>query len=344
MEGFSFSPEDVEELRAAHRSVRDKRHAYRINAVILLGTGWTEQEVAEALLLDPDTLRRYVARYRSGGVDQLLKLEYRGGVPKLTADQQAHLDEHLSQQTYLRVADIVSYLQATFRVRYSVHGLTDLLHRMGFVYKKPKVVPGKADAQAQREFVQEYETLKQNKGPDDPIYFMDAVHPQHNTVAACGWIKRGVEKPIPSNTGRQRLNINGAIHLDKMQAVTRTDLSINAQSTIDLFKQIQRKHRKAATIYVICDNARYYRSKLVQAFLETAKIKLVFLPPYSPNLNLIERLWKYFRKQVMHNRYYERFEDFKAACLTFFANIPKHKQALKQLLTKNFHIIQRTAP
>jgi len=344
MEGFSLSPEDVEELRAAHRSVRDKREADRLKAIILLGTGWTEREVAEALLLDPDTLRRYVGRYRAGGVDQLLKLEYRGSVPKLTADQHAQLDEHLSHKTYLQVSDIVSYIQATFRVQYSVNGLTDLLHRMGFVYKKPKVVPGQADADAQRKFVREYETLKQNKGPDDPIYFMDAVHPQHNTTAACGWIKRGVEKQIPSNTGRQRINLNGAIHLDKMQAVTRIDPSINAQSTIDLFKQIQRKHPKAATIHVICDNARYYRSKLVQTFLETAKIKLVFLPPYSPNLNLIERLWKYFRKQVMHNRYYKRFEDFKAACLTFFDNIPKHKQALRQLLVENFHIIQRTAP
>lgn len=344
MEGFRLCPEEVEELRAAHRSVRDKRHAYRINAVILLGSGWTEREVAEALRLDPDTLRRYVGRYRAGGVERLLELAYRGGVPKLTGDQHAQLDEHLSQQTYLRVADIVSYIQTTFSVTYSVHGLTDLLHRMGYVYKKPKVIPGKADADAQREFLEQYETLKKNKGSDDPIYFMDAVHPQHNTTAACGWIKRGVEKPIPSNTGRQRININGAIHLEKMQAVTRVDPSINAQSTIDLFKQIQRKHRQAEVIYVICDNARYYRSKLVQAFLETAKIKLIFLPPYSPNLNLIERLWKYFRKQVLYNRYYQRFEDFKTACLTFFANIPKHKQALRQLLTENFQIIQPTAP
>ena len=99
-------------------------------------------------------------------------------MPKLTADQQAQLDTHLSQQTYLRVADIASYLDATFSVQYSVHGLTDLLHRMGFVYKKPKVVPGKAEAEAQHAFLSKYETLKQNKGPDDPIYFMDAVHPQ----------------------------------------------------------------------------------------------------------------------------------------------------------------------
>jgi transposase len=343
MKGFSLTPEDVEELRSAHRSVRDKRHAYRINAIILLGTGWTEQEVSDALLLDPDTLRRNVSRYQSGGVDQLLMLEYRGSVPKLTAAEQTQLNEHLLQQTYLRVADIASYIQDTFSIEYSVNGLTDLLHRMGFVYKKPKVVPGKANADAQRAFLDEYETLKQNKGRHDPIYFMDAVHPQHNTVAACGWIKRGVEKQIPSNTGRQRINMNGAINIEKMQAVTRIDETINAESTVDLFKQIQRKHRKAETIYIICDNARYYRSKLVQAFIQTAKIQLVFLPPYSPNLNLIERLWKYFRKQVMYNRYYERFEDFKSACLTFFENIPKHKQALRKLLTENFQIIEQIA-
>jgi len=343
MKGFSLSPEDVEELRLAHRSVRDKRHAYRINAVILLGTGWTEQEVSEALLLDSDTLRRYVGRYRSGGADALLQFEYRGSVPKLTVDQQAQLDAHLAQKTYLQVADIVSYIEITFSVQYTIQCLTNLLHRMGFVYKKPKVVPGKANADAQRAFLKEYETLKENKGQHDPIYFMDAVHPQHNTVAACGWIKQGVEKQIPSNTGRQRININGAINIEKMQPVTRMDQTINAESTIDLFKQIQRKHHKAETIYVICDNARYYRSKLVHAFLETAKIKLVFLPPYSPNLNLIERLWKYFRKQVLHNRYYEHFEDFKTACLMFFDNIPKHKQALRQLLTENFQIIEHIA-
>jgi len=339
MDDFKLTTKQILQLREAHRHAADKRQADRIKTVILLGSGWSVGDVAEVLLLDPDTLRRHVERYRNGGVDHLLAMHYRGSRPKLNDEQQSQLDAHLSARIYLSSAEIIVYIEQTFDIRYSVSGLTDLLHRLGYTYKKPKLVGGKADAEAQRQFVDQYEKLKKNKGKNDPIYFMDAVHPQHNTATGYGWIKRGEDKFIKSNTGRQRLNINGAINIDSMQAVTRCDDTINAQSSIELFKQIERKHRKANVIYIICDNARYYRSKLVGVFLETARIKLVFLPPYAPNLNLIERLWKYFRKQVTCNRYYERFDDFKQACITFFKTIPRHKQALRQLLTENFHIL-----
>jgi len=117
---------------------------------------------------------------------------------------------------------------------------------------------------------------------------MDATHPQHNPVLAGGWIKRGEEQEIPTNTGR-RVNINGAIDLERLEPVVRFDDTINADSTIALFKQLEAIHLTAVCLYVICDNARYYRSKAVQEYLETSRIKLVFLPPYAPNLNLIER-------------------------------------------------------
>ena len=339
MDDFELTTKQVHQLREDHRHTADKRHADRIKTVILLGTGWSVGDVAQALLLDPDTLRRHVERYRRGGVEGLLEMNYRGSQPKLNDDQQAQLDVHLSQHIDLSSTEIVAPIEQTYGMSYSVSGLTDLLHRLGFTYKNPKLVPGKADAESQQNFVDEYRRLKENKGEYDPIYFMDAVHPQHNTAVGYGWIKRGVEKLIKSNTGRQRLNINGAINIETMQAVTRCDDTINAQSTIELFKQIERKHRKAEVIYIICDNARYYRSKLVQVFLATSRIKLIFLPPYSPNLNLIERLWKYFRKQVPCNRYYEHFEDFKRACVDFFETIPKYKQALRRLLTENFPIL-----
>ena len=98
-------------------------------------------------------------------------------------------------------------------------------------------------------------------------------------------------------------------------------------------------HLVATWIYVICDNARYYRSKAVQAYLKTSRIKLVFLPPYAPNLNLIERLWKFFKKQVLYNRYYETFAEFKAACEAFFSNPSQYEVQLRSLLTENFAII-----
>jgi len=78
-------------------------------------------------------------------------------------------------------------------------------------------------------FVASEKPLKENKEPEDPIYFMDATHPRHNPVLGYGWIKRGVEREIPSDTGRDRLNINCAIDLEPL---VRFDDTINAASTI----------------------------------------------------------------------------------------------------------------
>ena len=312
--------------------------AYRINAIILLGTGWTQTQVGEALLLDERTLRRYVKAYRQGGIEGLLEVRFQGSQCHLNPEQIRALDEHLQNNLYTHMREIRQYIENTFGVTYSISGATQLLQRMRFVYKKPKHVPGKADRQAQEAFVAQYEDLKEHKHPDDPIYFMDAVHPQHNSVPAYGWIKKGHEAELKANCGRQRLNINGVIDVATFKTVVRFDDTINADSTINLFKQIERKHRKAKTIYIIADNAGYYRSKVVKEYLESSKIKLIFLPAYSPNLNLIERLWKYFRKVVMNNRYYQTLQNFTEAAEAFFANIKEHRKALRSLLTENFHL------
>ncbi len=168
---------------------------------------------------------------------------------------------------------------------------------------------------------------------------MDGSHPQHNSVATYGWIKKGKTKELKSNTGRQRLNINSAFNIEELSAVSDYGDSINAQSTISLLKKVELRHPDAEFIYTICDNTRYYRSRMVRKYLENSKIKLIFLPPYSPNLNLIERLWKYFRKIVLYNKYYETFDEFKKTCKAFFRRIKRHKGELSSLMTENFQII-----
>jgi transposase len=125
-----------------------------------------------------------------------------------------------------------------------------------------------------------------------------------------------------------------------MGAVIRYDDTIDAESTIALFKQIEAAYPKANTITVFCDNARYDRSKAVRAYLEDSRIDLQFLPPYAPNLNLIERFWKFFKRQVLYNRYYETFADYKSACTQFFADLDQHADQLRSLLTDNFEIVR----
>lgn len=168
---------------------------------------------------------------------------------------------------------------------------------------------------------------------------MDATHPHHNPVLGCGWIKRGQEHAIPSNTGRRRLNINGAIDLEGLQPVVRFDDTINGASTVALFEQLEAANPQAERVYVICDNARYYRSKEVTHYLENSKIELVFLPSYSPNLNLIERFWKFFKEKVLYNSYYPTFDEFETACKEFFRNAGSYARELRSLLTENFQVI-----
>ena len=247
MRDYTLSPEKLAELRAAHRSTRDKREADRIKAVILLGSGWSAEHVAEALLIDPNTVRNHFKRYRQGGLNALGEVALRGSDGLLDAEPLAWLELHLQTHLYQTAKAIAAWVEETFAVSCTESGMTALLHRRGFVYKKPKQVPGKADPAAQKAFLAEYEKLKQEKGDDDVIDFMDAVHPQHNPVLGCGWIKRGQEQAVRSNSGRRRLNLNGAIDLERLEPVVRFDQSIDADSTLALFEQLQQANLPPAT-------------------------------------------------------------------------------------------------
>jgi len=338
MKDYQLSPQQITELEKLHRNLRDKRQADRVKAVIALAKGWSAADVAEILLIDEKTSRHYFERYLQGGCAALKKNHHPGAEPKLNEHQMRALDTALQKQILPDAKAVIAHIQKHYGVRYSVSGVVDLLHRLGFSYKKPAHVPGKQDPARQQAFLKEYERIKAQKGKNDPIYFADATHPQHNSIPSYGWIKKGQEKELKANCGRQRLNINGAIDIETLEPVTGFYETINAQSAMDLFARLEAKHPKAKKIYVIVDNARYYRSRWLKKMLRGTKIKLIFLPPYSPNLNLIERYWKFFKKMVLNNRYYETFGEFKQACESFFRKRKKYLPELQTLLTENFHI------
>ena len=338
MKDYTLSKEKTSELEKMHRSLRDKHQADRVKAVIALSKGWSAAQVAEILLFDEKTSRHYFERYQQGGLAALLDDNYSGAEPRLNAHQMGELEGYLGEYILPDAKSVIAHIDKLYGVRYSVSGVTDLLHRLGFSYKKPTHVPGKQDPVKQQAFVRQYDRINARKGENDPIYFSDATHPQHNSIPSYGWIKKGQEKELKANCGRQRLNINGAINIETLESTTGFYDTINADSAIDLFSKIEAKHPNAKIIYIIVDNARYYHSRLLKKSLKETKIKLIFLPPYSPNLNLIERYWKFFKKKVMNNRYYETFGEFKRACESFFRKRKKYLPELQSLLTENFHI------
>jgi transposase len=339
MNKLTLTSAEIIALRQSHRACKDKHATDRIKAIYSLGTGYSVEDVVKILMLDEETLRNYVKRYQRGGINALISDHYKGSCSKLSTIQLQALNAHLEHNTYLTVEAVIAHVGHTYDTVYSVSGMTDLLHRLKFTYKKSKLVPAKADKEKQEQFLKQLEELRKNKATTNPILYMDGVHPQHNTMLAYGWIKKGQDNIIKSNTGRQRININGALDAETHAVITREDESINAISTIALLEEVEAAYPLAVIIYVICDNARYYRSKLVGKFLEASKIQLVFLPSYSPNLNLIERLWKFMKKKILYNKYYEKFDVFKKTTLEFFEDIQQYKPELDSLLTNNFQLL-----
>jgi len=335
-----LSTDQIIALRTMHKKSREKRVCDKIKAILLLNSGYTYEHIGEILLLDDSTIRRWHTLFEEEGINSLLSDNYIGGASKLTDRQQQKLVGHLENNVYLTAKEICAYVLKKYKVAYTVKGMTSLLHTLGFRYKKPKHVPGKANIEAQLEFINAYDKLKKKKKENDRIYFMDGVHPLHNSQPAYGWIRKGADMVLQSNTGRERLNLNGAYNIEDHKAVIQEADSINAQSTVSLLEEMMR-NQPLGLIYVILDNARYYRSKMVQVFVRKNKrVRLVFLPPYSPNLNIIERLWKFFKKKVTYNTYYEKYAVFREYCLRFFKNLDKYRAELETLMTDNFQLIQ----
>ena len=184
--------------------------------------------------------------------------------------------------------EIVSYIQEKYGVDFTVAGLHKWLHRNDFSYKKPKGHPHKADKLKQAQFIDEYNELKASVNSDEPIVFMDSVHPSQATKLTHGWIKTGTDKHVKTSASRTRLNIVGGIQLGHLaKAITAQYDTVNSESVIDFMEHVRSTFANSKTIHLILDGAGYHKAKTVAQRAKELDIQLHFLPPYSPNLNPI---------------------------------------------------------
>ena len=338
-----LTPSERQDLIKAHRFERDGRLKDRLKTILWLDQGWSYEKIAQALFLDDQTVRNYDQAYREKKKEGLLSLKYKGRPTKLTSCQCEELKAYLDEVTHLTAKAIVEYIKQTYDIVYARKGVMDLLHRLGFVYKKPKLMPGFPDPVKQEAFLKMYKNLRENLKEEDEIVFLDSVHPQHNARAGYGWILKGKTKELPTNTGRHRLHITGALNVKKMDVTWRYDKEkVNTYSILHVLLDIRKKYPKAQNIYVILDNAAYNHAKLLKRAFDKTPIKFVFLPPYSPNLNLIERLWRFFHKKVTEFKHYKTFQEFKDMSLSFFEKFKDYEPELRTLLVENFNIIGKT--
>jgi transposase len=343
MFGNLLTPEErqfVEELRG---NTRDKGAYMKLSVLILLDMDKGYDEIEAILGIGRGSISNCRKKYESEGLDKYLDRHYVPYLGKLSEDELKRLDSEVSAGIYSSAQEVQGYILQTFGIEYSLSAVRLILEKLSFVYKKTSEVPSNFDEAEQDAFLEQLVPFLGEIGPDEAVYFVDAVHPQHNTRSTYAWVKRGEKKAIPTNSGRRRVNINGAMNAHKPQEVIVVEAqTVNAQATIELYEKILAHNLDKELVYVIGDNARYYRNAELQAWLDkNPRIVQLFLPPYSPNLNLIERLWKFLRKKVINTKFYPTFEEFRRAILAFFDNINAYKEELQSLITFNFQRLSK---
>jgi transposase len=311
----------------------------RFHAVYLESTGhYSRIEIAAILNVTSDTITDYVKLYNSGGINALKTIKCgQHNVSELEAYVDILLKEFeenppcCSAEARKKIFELTGIERSLSQVR-------SFLKRHGLKYIKAAQIPSKANPEAQAKFLEEKlnPLIDSAKEGNIHLLFMDSAHPVMGVFLCALWCLERVF--VKSSSGRKRLNILGAVNaITKEINFLTNETYINAAVVEQFLLQLRIYYYDMKPIYIVLDNARYQHCDLVRYAAWQLNIHLVFLPTYSPNLNIIERLWKWLKKKTLYGKFFSDFTLFKKAIIQNLndANI-LYQNELDSLLTLKF--------
>jgi transposase len=347
MHPIVLTSEQRREVERRRKKTLDRRIYQRLTAVLTVAEGNSREEVAHLLGIGLTQLGEWLRIYRNKGLDDLCALPYRGDPGNLTASQVDQLKEKVSTGCFRNSDQIRQWLQDTFGVSYTPSGVKDLLRRIGVSYHKVTGFLWQADPDKQKEFVRKHERQKaqaRRAGATTRRYYVDACHPIWglDLVFSC-WLLVGQRFLVGRGSGRKRLNILGAYGPDDQEYLDLrlTRDNINGEQFVNLLRLLRERHPEVKKFILYLDNAKYYDKPVVQEWLARHPgFHLEPVPPYSPNLNLIERLWKFLRQKALC-RWHKTFEAMQEAVAAVLDHLDRYRDELATLMVEQFHIIDK---
>ena len=313
----------------------------KMEALWLKSQKLSHKEICRLTGISSNTLRSYLRAYQQGGIEALKELNFYQPQSELS-EHTATIDAYFREHPPASVKEAMAKIEELTGIRRSENRVREFLKSIGLSPRKVGTIPAKADPDEQESFINEElePRLEEAKSGQRAVFFVDAAHFVLAPFLGILWSFTRLFIKAPS--GRKRFNVLGALNTVTHELITVTnDTYINAQSFCDLLWRIARLNI-GVPITLILDNARYQKCKIVWELAESLDIELLYIPPYSPNLNLIERLWKFVKKQCLYSKYYSEFKDFKNAitdCLN--RTNTTYKQELDSLLTLRFQRFEK---
>src|SRR3954468_2186142 len=342
MRAVTFPEADVEAIRHERYHHPEPRVQRKMEVLWLKHHGLTHQRIAVLAGGSRSGVHRALDDSLQGGLEQVRRCRCQGSASQLD-EHRASLEEYFDRHPPRSVKEAQQVIEQRTGIRRGLTQVRRFLRRLGLKPRKacaipvpPKSTP-QEHAQTQAQFLADQlePRLEQARAGRRQLYFVDASHFVFATFL--GWVWCKVRWCVRAASGRKRFNVLGALDAVSHDLVQVTNHSyINAESVCALLRAVA-EAGTGLPITVVLDNARYQKCAVVQGLAASLGIELLYLPGYSPNLNLIERLWRFVRKQSLDSTYYEDFAQFTTAIDQCLDGLPTvHKGEMETLMTHKF--------
>jgi transposase len=342
MRHVTFAADDLTSIAWERYHHPDPRVQRKMEILWLKHHGLTHADIARLAGVARSTVQRTLDEFRAGGLEQLRRCPWAGPGSALDEHRRS-LEDYFTEHPPRSVKEAQRVIHERTGLRRGLTQVRRFLRRLGLKPRKVAAIPippkqtADEHAREQRRFLeQELEPrLAEARAGRRDVYFVDAAHFVY--AAFLGWLWCLARRCIRAASGRKRYNVLGALHAVSHRLVRVTNHGyINAESVCALLRAVAAAG-VGRPLTLVLDNARYQKCALVQELARSLGIELLYLPGYSPNLNLIERVWKFVKKQCLQSIEHTTYEAFTGAidkCLEESATT--HKPEMDSLLTHNF--------
>lgn len=342
---IDFTLEDISKLHYERYHYPHPIVQRKMEVLYLKSQEIKHKDICRLCQITKTTLSKYLKQYQLGGIEALKKLDYKGQPSELNQYGDS-LKEDFRKNPPSSAIEASDAIEKLTGIKRSPTQVREFMKRLGLRCLKVGFVPGKAADSSKIAEIAHYRTERLEPLLDEAlsgkkaVFFVDAAHFVHKAYLGFLWCL--VRTFICSPSGRKRFNVLGAVNAVTKEIITVTNETyINAESICQLLLKLSELNLKIP-ITIVLDNARYQKCKLVENYAKGLGIELCYLPSYAPQLNLIERVWKFVRNECLYSKYYRDFSDFKAAISNCIATANTEKKSkLNSLLTLNFQSFKK---
>lgn len=337
-----FSQNDIETIKYERIYHPHPRIQQKMDVLWFKAHGLPHKQIAELATVCENTVTAYLSMYQEFGLEKIKEINFYKPESELV-QYTSSIEKYFKENAPASIKEAATKIEELTGIKRSETQVRKFLASMGIKRHKVATIPAKADLDKQKEFKNEKlePRLEEAKSGKRKVFFIDAAH--FVLAPFLGYLWSYTRIFIKAPAGRKRFNVLGALDAITHELVTvSNETYINAHSFCQLLWMINCRYCDVP-ITLVLDNARYQKCAIVFNLARLLNIELLYLPAYSPNLNLIERLWKFVKKKCLYSRYYDNFDAFKKSITDCLSKTDTdHKDELESLLTLRFQIFKES--